>query len=233
MSRQPPKPGSASLAAAALADLAADRLVQLDLPGGGHLRIERPLPFLCVYRRSGNGDDGAEQLLTGEPTYAILPSDPGAATRAIRVLRKIVEHLAQQFGSFLLLELWPAPPAAKDAAPNQLNGDTKLGQRFEIIAHGARIPRATIEALSISLGRDALPFGGTRVVLGPYGGVAPAGMKPIVPLRELKLWNCFVLGVVVHPATNADESQHDAPAGTALDWSQRSSCAGASLFRFR
>jgi uncharacterized protein (TIGR02421 family) len=210
VSRQSPKSESASLAATALADLAAERSVQLNLPGGGQLRIERPLPFLCVYRRLGNGDNGAEQLFSAEPTYAILPSDPAASSGAIRVLRKIVEHLAQQFGSFLLVELWLAPPLVTNDAAHQVNGDSELAQRFEIIAHGARIPRATIEALSISLGRDALPFGGTRILLGPYGSVAPSGMKPLVPLRELKAWNCFVLGVVVHPAASSDDSQQHA-----------------------
>jgi uncharacterized protein (TIGR02421 family) len=204
MSQQPPKSDSASLAASALADLAAGKPVQLDLLGGGQLRMERPLPYLCVYRRTTDGNDGAEQLLTAEPTYAIIPAERAAARRAIHTLRKIVEQLAQQFGSFLLVELWLAPPTTEDDPLHQVNGDSELVQRFEIVAHGGRIPRATIEALSMSLGRDALPFGGTRVILGPYHDVAPPELKPLMRLAELKSWNCFALGVVVRSAPSPD-----------------------------
>jgi uncharacterized protein (TIGR02421 family) len=204
MSRQSPKSDSASLAASALADLAEEKAVQLNFPGGGRLQMERPLPYLCVYRRLESGDDGAEQLLTAEPTYAIIPADPASARRAIHVVRKVVEHLAQRFGSFLLVELWLAPPSVEPDPLHEVNGDAELGQQFEIVAHAGRIPRPTIEALSMSLGRDALPFGGTRVSLGPYAEVAPPGMKPLLRLAELKSSDCFALGVVVHPASTAE-----------------------------
>jgi uncharacterized protein (TIGR02421 family) len=212
VSQKPSKSDSAALAASALADLANDRGIQLDLPGGGRLHLERQLPFLCVYRRLDRRDDGTEQLLTAEPTYAIVPADSAAARRAIHVVRIIVEHLAQQFGSFLLVELWMAPGSENAHPLHQANGDNEtLAQQFEIVAHGARIPRATIEALSKSLGRDSLPFGGTRVLLGPYGSVAPPGMKPLVRLSDLKLWNCFAIGVVVHRVNWGEGAQDPAP----------------------
>jgi uncharacterized protein (TIGR02421 family) len=207
MSRQSPKSDCASLAASALADLAEDKSVQLDLSGGGQLRMERPLPYLCVYRRVESDDAGAEQLLTAEPTYAIIPADAAAARRAILVVRKIVERLAQRFGSFLLVELWLAPPTVNADPLHQPNGDSEFAQRFEIVAHGGRIPRATIEALSMSLGRDALPFGGTRVILGPYSDMAPPAMKPLMRLADLKSWNCFALGVAIHPDSSDDGAQ--------------------------
>ncbi len=49
--------------------------VRFKLPGGGRLHIDRPLPFLCVYRRpEGHADTGTEQLLTSQAAYLIVSS---------------------------------------------------------------------------------------------------------------------------------------------------------------
>jgi uncharacterized protein (TIGR02421 family) len=196
-----------------LADLAADKPVTLDLPGGGRLHIERRLPFICVYRRtSADQDAGTEELVTCEPCYMIVPAEARRAARARQLLRAIVEHEAKRFGGYLLIEIWSAPMSDKmDSAPI-VNGDSDaLQPRYEIIAPAARIPRPTIEALSKTLGKDILPFGGTRVALGPLDLVAPQDARPLVRLRELKEWNSFALGVVVRPvyrnsATNEVDS---------------------------
>src|SRR5688500_15069291 len=182
----------------------------MDLPGGGRLHLDRPLPYLCVYRRpSEAGDSGTQQLIAEESAYAVIPSDPRAANRATQLLRTVVQQLASQFGSFLLIEIWSAALAETTEPLVERNGDGQSSEsRFEIIAHGARIPRATLEALSKSLGRDVMPFGGTSVVLGSYGSVAPAELKPLVRLGDMKQWNCFALGLVVRPVYR-DEDTHE------------------------
>ena len=198
MSRQSPKSDTPDLAASVLADLEEGKAVNLELAGGGHLHLGRRLPFLFIYRRSPD-DLGTEQLVVEEDAYAVVPSQPRAASRALQLLRAIVGQLASQFGSFLVIEIWSA--SLEDVEPSpELNGDSSLPEpRFEIDAHRARIPRATIEALSKSLGRDVMPFGGTRVALGRFGTVAPPGMKPLLRLAEMKQWNCFAVGLIVRP----------------------------------
>lgn len=209
MSRQSPNPDAPSLAAGVLADLADDKPIGLDLLGGGRLHFDRRLPFVCVYRRRADqADDGTEQLITSEPSYMIVPAEPRPATQALQLLRATIEHLAEYFESFLLIEVWAAAlTEAKDSlAP--LNGDGNVMRpRFEIVAPAARIPRATIEELSKSLGKEMLPFGGTRIVLGPYEDMAPVDMKPLVRLRELKAWNGFSIGVVVRPVYRHETTQ--------------------------
>ena len=59
MSQQSPKPDRPALADEVLADLAEDKPVSVELPGGGRLHVERRLPLLCVYRRAA-GDAGTE-----------------------------------------------------------------------------------------------------------------------------------------------------------------------------
>jgi uncharacterized protein (TIGR02421 family) len=198
-----------------IAELAEDKPVRLELSGGGRLHLDRRLPFICVYRRTPEeqDDSGTDQLVTSEACYMIVPAEPRAASRALRLLRAVVQYLAEHFGSFLLIETWATSPDEKTEAVAPLNGDADAIQpRFEITAPAARIPRSTIEALSKSLGKDMLPFGGTRVLLGPYQDMAPSGRKPLVRLRELKEWNCFSLAVVARPVYRNEASHEIYPA---------------------
>jgi uncharacterized protein (TIGR02421 family) len=195
------------LASKVIADLLADKPVRAELPGGGRLSIERRLPILCVYRQVSN-DTGTEQLFSGEPAYMIVPEGQHAARKALKLMRTIVEHLAKEFGSFLVVEIWSSPEAKSPSLARGMNGDSDGPMaRFEIAAPGVRIPRATIEALCKSLGREVLPFGGAHVALGPYESLAPPGSKPLLRLRDCRDWNCYLLGVVVRPAYRQEATQ--------------------------
>jgi uncharacterized protein (TIGR02421 family) len=203
------------MASRVIADLAEHKSVRLELPGGGRLHLDRQLPFICVYRRTPEDEDdrGTEQLVTGEACYLIVPAGQRAASRVLKLLREIVQHAAQQFGSFLIIETWAAPIDQPKESATPLNGDSDVAQpRFEIIAPASRIPRSTIEALSKSLGRDMLPFGGTQVLLGPYHQLAPPGRKPLIRMSELKAWNCFSLGIVARPVFRNEQTHEVYPA---------------------
>jgi uncharacterized protein (TIGR02421 family) len=216
VSGRTPKSSVRAIAEAALSDLAQDRPVQIELPGGGSLRLDRRLPYLCVYRRTSEHDDaGTDQLINSETAFMIIPAGERRAAKAQRILRMIVEHLAKHFGSFLLIELWAGPvddrSSAKLNAP--ANGrPSQVGPRFEIVVPGTRIPRVTIDALSKSLGRDALPYGGTSVVLSAFDDVAPPGLNPLVRMRELVAWNCFLAGLVVRPVYRHEDTRAVVPA---------------------
>ncbi len=211
MSTSSPKPSGSSLAARVIAELDHDQPVRLELPGGGRLHLDRRLPFVCVYRRTATDADdlGTEELVPCEPCYMIVPAEPRAAGRALKLLRAVAQHLAEHFGSFLLIETWSAAVEEAHESAIPLNGDSDaVRPRFEIAAPSSRIPRSTIEALAKSLGKDMLPFGGTRVVLGPYREMAPPGHKPLVRMSDLKEWNCFSLGVVARPVYR-NEATHE------------------------
>lgn len=199
MSEQSPKTEHSALAREVVADLAEDKPVDVELPGGGRLHLERRLPLLCIYRRMAD-DIGTEQLVNSERAYMVVPVEARHARPALKLLRAVVEHLAEHFGSFLLIEVWPYLEADANTLPKPLNGDPRSAPTpFEIFAPATRIPRATVEALSKSLGRDVLPYGGTRIVLSPYENLAPPGLKPLLRLRDCKDWNCFLLGIVALP----------------------------------
>jgi uncharacterized protein (TIGR02421 family) len=215
VARQSPKSDrperAPSLAATVIADLSADRPVRVELPGGGRLHLERRLPMLCVYRNTAD-DAGTDQLLSGEPVYMIVPAGEHRAQRALKLLRTVVEFLAKEFGSFLLIEVWSERRTETSSLAISRNGDSESqAPRFEIAVPGERIPRPTTEALCQSLGRDVLPFGGAHVALGPYEDLAPPGFKPLLRLRECRDWNCFALGIVVRPEFRTDDTQEINP----------------------
>ena len=196
-----PSPSSErpSLDAAVVADLAEDKRVDVELPGGGRLHLERRLPVLCVYRLAA-GDIGTEQFVGSEPAYLIIPPAARAAAQAIKLLRTVVEQLAQHFGSFLVIEVWASPQGNATVPAEMLDGDGQVATPpFEVLTPANWIPRATIEALAKSLGRDIPPFGGTRIVLCPFEVLAPPGAKPLLRPRDCRAWNCFVLGIAVRP----------------------------------
>jgi uncharacterized protein (TIGR02421 family) len=188
--------------------------IDLELPGGGVLHWERRSPMLCVYRRTIDGGDvGTEQLATAETAHLVMPQEARHANQAQRVLRAVLESFSEFFGTFLLVEIWSAALHEHlETVPVPGDNGQALEPRFEIVAPSSRIPRQTIEALSKALGKEVLPFGGTRVVLGPYGQIAPPERKPLLRLSELKQWNGYLLGLVVRPVYRNELTRELVPA---------------------
>jgi uncharacterized protein (TIGR02421 family) len=213
MQSPPSKSELASLISETLAQLAEEKAVRMSLAGGGRLHLDRRVPFLCVYRRRpGDSDLGTEQVVAAKTAYLIIPAEPKLAAQAIQLLRAVVESLAQHFGGFLLVEVWSAPlPLAAAAAAAAMNGDAAaaaLLPRFQVLTPGSRIPRATVESLSKSLGKNTLPFGAAEIVMCAAGGLAPPGLKPLARLNELRRWNCFLLGLAVRPVYRDEATHH-------------------------
>ncbi|MDQ3962672.1 MAG: hypothetical protein M3277_01970, partial [Actinomycetota bacterium] len=71
---------------------------------GGYLDVERPLPILVAYRARSE-DDVTAQLLLGHAAILVVSRDADLAELR-DVLRTVVRTQADEFGAFLLLELW-------------------------------------------------------------------------------------------------------------------------------
>ena len=126
------------------ARLQSGKRVRRTLPDGGRLHIDRPLPFLCLYRRplSGN-DNGTEQLVEGEASFLIATASKRASVDLSDLVCKLVEALSEQFGAFLIMEIWSAPD--KDVAIAADKDDltpTELQPDFVISSRGRNVPRS-------------------------------------------------------------------------------------------
>ena len=91
------------------ARLAQGKKVKSALPLGGRLHIDRPLPFLCVYRYPTKYHDaGTEQLVLGEASHLIVKEAPRLKESLSLLIKHISATLAEKFGAFLILEIWAA-----------------------------------------------------------------------------------------------------------------------------
>jgi len=148
------------------------RGVQQALAGGGLLRIDRPLPFLCLYRRREGEDPATEALLHGQASYLVAaPEQEGVDA----LLEALARELARQFGAFLLLELWLSPEEA---------GGRSAQNRFCIHAPAAHPPHPVLEEMESALLAVTIHRKVPRVEIRYRSPVAAPGLPAPPPCAD-------------------------------------------------
>src|SRR5690606_23949581 len=105
------------LAEAVCNRLAANQRVRRTLPTEGRLRIDRQLPFLCVYRQPEDHQDrGTRELIIGEAAYLFAAGSVELQPHLEYLCERVVATLGEHFGTFLLLEVWSLPWPSKPVA---------------------------------------------------------------------------------------------------------------------
>ena len=166
--------------------------VDLALLGGGRLHLDRPLPFLCVYRRPvGERWPDTEALLTSLASWLIAPA--GVALQDLLcVLAEVHQEL---FGGWLLLEIWNEPPPAADAPPT-----------FRLGAPEREAPAALLEAFEAALMKVSI-HRKRPVVRVDYGArIAPPGLEPLLSTEQAARLGVTHLGLGVTPAYRDPET---------------------------
>lgn len=161
--------------------------VRLDVPGG-RLHIDRPLPFLCVYR-TGAGDVSGAGLVHGQGSYLVV-DDSQCAGAVGKLVESIVDLLAEQFGSVLLVEVWVVPAPDEDRAT----------YRIVVPDHG--VP-AAVDVLSKALERADARGRMPQVKVDADRAVAPDDRTPLLAPEVARTLGCLHLGLAV-PATFLD-----------------------------
>ncbi len=100
-------PSFEQIAEAVCARLGKNQRVRRNLPGGGRLRIDRQLPFLCLYRHPPNQpDEGTRELVTTSAAYLFASGDPQYDEGLRTLCQRIIIAMQEHFGIFLLIEIW-------------------------------------------------------------------------------------------------------------------------------
>ncbi len=148
-----------------------DSSIDLELPGGGRLYVERPVPFLTLYRYPER--DLSYRLHGEEVAYCTLRGPASGSARDC--LQTLLLALAERFGGALLLEVWV----------NEAEDDRSLSIRTP----HERVPAAG-KALRDHLDGLRLPYFalGAEIVVGKQ---SPAG--PDAPFDEETLARSEVL----------------------------------------
>jgi uncharacterized protein (TIGR02421 family) len=156
------------------------------LPRRGRLHIDRPLPFLVVYRRPVDRDDaGTDRLVIGEGSYLVAPGEESLQPEVGQLVQAVVKTLAERFGAFVLLELWSG------------SGD---GETFRIGMPTEEYDRGTVAALARGVRRMAVRGWKPRFKLVRGGGHSPPGLPSLMTTAEARRLSCMMLGLEVPPA---------------------------------
>lgn len=130
------------IADAVCARLAQNRRVRRRLPGGGRLRVDRQLPFLCLHRGMVGKCGSANELITTQAAYLFASDDADHHAGLCYLCTAIISAMREHFGMFLLIEIWTDEQAMmSDTAPFKI----------EIVASDAQTMPSTIGVLQESL----------------------------------------------------------------------------------
>src|SRR5690606_38132941 len=111
------EPDFRSVTTAVVERLKENRRVRRNLPGGGRVRIDRQLPFLCVYRIPPCEDQPiARHLVTTEAAYLVASADERYQVELADLCEAINAAVQEHFDAFLLIEIWTGADAVPDPA---------------------------------------------------------------------------------------------------------------------
>ena len=175
--------------------------VRCELPFGGRLHIDRPLPFLCVHREPTDREDaGTRDLIQGEASFLAATAHRNARGRLSSLVTAIVSAMTQEFGAFLIVEIWSAPDRDVAVAANRDDAcPTELQPDFEILAHRDYVPRQTLDVLRRHLQRIVISRQSASVQLNLRGDPQPKGLPPLLKKRDARRLECAVIGLCVRP----------------------------------
>lgn len=182
-----------------LAEVVAERLalnkrVRRNLPAKGRLRIDRQLPFLCIYRQPPDREDaGTRELVTTEAAYLFASGERSLHEGLGRLCGQIARSLKEHFGTFLFLEIW-----SEELIGNRAYDAELPGPAFRIVASDPDEMPTVIEKLRKSLAGLRLRGQPAEVDVVPRDQVAPPGLEPLVSCDTART-GCVVLGLAVQP----------------------------------
>jgi uncharacterized protein (TIGR02421 family) len=169
------------------------------LAEGGRLHIDRPLPFLCVYRKPpAHADKGTAHLIMGEASYLLAPGDAKYSRELTDLINSVSKALSDRFGAFLIIEIWSGSANGKNVGYS-----TGSKAKFRIFTDSAEALPSTVETLEEKLEslriRDEV-----EIVIGR--GVSPPGMQPLLDTEAIRRSSCLVIGIEVFPIFRDAES---------------------------
>ena len=161
----------------------------------GMLRVDRPLPFLCIYRRPTSDEvTGTERLITAEASYLVAFGGSETAADFRRLVQTIVRKGFEEFGAFLILEIWAGEHEEREG-PEEIPPPPG----FTIITPQKEWPQRTVDRLSAALKLIRLDRQSARVSVSRREKVHPEKMRPILTKADLKTWNCSTIALEVDP----------------------------------
>lgn len=156
----------------------------ISLPGGGRFKMEKPVPFLVLYRIPPNGkDDFTSKLGKTESAYLYAADLPDGDLPFL--IKEISNLLADEFKGFLLLEVWLTEKESNNAF--NVHVSQKSGKEVA-------------EKLTAELGRILLEDVVMNVELNKTKSIAtPPYYQPIFDNNEANKSGITLIGLEIAP----------------------------------
>lgn len=181
--------------------------VRRHLPPDGRVHIDRQLPFLVVYRPSGDdADEALRSLVASQASYVIAPSDQAGRAFTIELVERVATIQSQTFGGFLLIEIW-VDGGASDVST--VAADITPG--FELAVPRQLEGTPTLDALIAGLGRVRILGQQAKVLVRPSGAIAPTSRRRLITPKVAKATNTHFIGIAAYSAWQSSESGESYP----------------------
>ncbi|CAN5128649.1 flavohemoglobin expression-modulating QEGLA motif protein [soil metagenome] len=160
------------------------------LPANGLLHIDRPLPFLCVYRYPpGQEHNVSSRLVKTEASYLIVSGNFGEDLN--NLIFCIAKILSEKFKAFLIFEIW-------NTYKEEIKDLTSTTPNFKIYGPEESLP-ATVKILKKAIKEMKFVHDVARVEVSSEDARHPKKLQPLLTEKELKSINCLLLGLEVSP----------------------------------
>jgi uncharacterized protein (TIGR02421 family) len=164
------------------------------IPPWGRVHVDRPLPFLVVYRRPTNRKDAdTERLAVGEASYILASGNRRSHAGVSALAEGIAGTLSESFGAFLIIELWSAPDQAAPVEGNPWRPGFRI-----VRARRSRLA-STVDVLERALSQVRIKGELAAVEVSSETSVRPPGLPPIVAVERAEALGCETLGIEIRP----------------------------------
>lgn len=155
------------------------------LPDGGRLMMDRPLPFVCIYRAQGTPDPGMVELVRAQSAYIRSSGAPEQLPALRDLVATVAAAVTKTSKAFLIIELW--------AGDRSVNPDT-----FKALCPANNLP-STAAILEQGLKELAVHVQGAKAELVDTDVRQPPGLPPLFSADELKKLGVITIGIEVPP----------------------------------
>ncbi len=159
--------------------------LHMALPGAGEIRIDRPVPYLLVYRVPPSGEDAFTSTL-GKTESAYLVAPETAAATSTAITRAIAGAMADQFGAFMLLEVWLSAAADSPPFTIHLSQKSALAVAEKLQTELQHIRLHQLAGFDIAIERDK------KIPSPPYYGA-------LFDVEEARKSEIIVIGLEITP----------------------------------
>ncbi len=174
-----------------------DEGIRRDFETFGRLNIERPLPFLCIYRQPKTSEDrGTANLILSEASYLVADNDENLSA----LVESISKAMADKFGAFLIIEVWAA-----DEFTDQFTTESKAKFRIFVDESQQETP-STVKTLKNSLENLDIPYFRSEAEIITDEAGTPPQMQPLLTDKQFTHLSCLKIGLEVSPIYRSAET---------------------------